>query len=128
MASKRKCHEETADEEPSVSDATARLKALNTGCDVDAASRTQMLLRFGQRLQAHRSKARGQEPAEPPAAQCPLCQTAGCAAAVCAHCTRPVCGGCARQCHRCCRAFCSTCSTLDYTTPVTQPVCLDCCR
>ncbi|KAJ2797722.1 hypothetical protein H4R21_004207 [Coemansia helicoidea] len=127
MASKRKCLEEAEEErQPDVADATARLKALNTGRHVDAASRTQMLLRFGQRLQARRSKRQSQGPAAAPAGQCLQCQAVGRKAAVCAHCTGPMCAGCARPCCRCCRVFCATCTMLDYTAQETQSVCFDC--
>ncbi|KAJ2441901.1 hypothetical protein GGF42_007141 [Coemansia sp. RSA 2424] len=105
-------------------------KSANLGQAVDAVSKTQMLLKFGQRLQAQKSRAAKQVPEPEPAngMLCPRCPTAGKRAAVtrCSYCCCALCAGCQQQCCCCGQMFCPTCSTLDYAEHETRAVCLDC--
>ncbi|KAJ2098901.1 hypothetical protein GGI09_003067 [Coemansia sp. S100] len=106
-------------------------KTTNRGQTVDAASKTQMLLKFGQVLQAQKSRAAKQAP-EPVSDDvlCSRCPIAGKQAAVgrCNYCSRVLCVGCQNQCCCCGQNFCSMCSTLDYAEYETRAVCLDCSR
>ncbi|KAJ1937479.1 hypothetical protein GGF37_005194 [Kickxella alabastrina] len=110
---------------------TVKTKAVNTGRQIDVASKTQMLLLFGQQLQSKQAKANRQQAQEQLAQQsvnCSQCSRTYSKADIkmCIHCAKYQCAGCTEQCYYCGNPFCTKCSIYDYSEYETRSVCFDC--
>ncbi|KAJ2161569.1 hypothetical protein GGF46_001339 [Coemansia sp. RSA 552] len=118
------------DDECSFPSPGLRLKAANTGTQVDVVRRTRMMLLFGQRLQAQKTKALGRKETKSPDTQCLRCKASysSTTGPGCSHCAQPLCSACLFQCHGCNEGFCSACSICDYSSLETRSVCFECNR
>ncbi|KAJ2721883.1 hypothetical protein GGI07_003674 [Coemansia sp. Benny D115] len=112
---------------------SANLKSINTGGHMDAVGRTQMLLRFGQHVQAkHAKEAKANRLAQEKLAQqtgdCGQCKRPYSLAVIrsCIHCNKFQCSDCLVKCYYCSNLFCSGCSIYDYAEYETRSVCFDC--
>ncbi|KAJ1845171.1 hypothetical protein LPJ73_004942 [Coemansia sp. RSA 2703] len=110
-----------------------KLKAANSGKDVSAIGRTQMMLTFGQHLQASKAKAARQAMNQVDPQQivtCSHCNKHYGLADIrsCIHCGKYQCVGCTQQCYCCKNQFCAQCSIYDYSEFETRSVCFDCNR
>ncbi|PIA17339.1 hypothetical protein COEREDRAFT_80667 [Coemansia reversa NRRL 1564] len=131
MPVKRKCIDDN-DNVSSHHAAPGCVKAANTGAQTNAAGRTQMLLLFGQRLQALEAKARKptQVPVTTSSSCCRQCKSIFpmLKTSTCNHCAQALCSLCQVKCYSCSGSFCSTCSIFDYSDYETRSACFDCNR